>query len=913
VLSIAGLPDGSHLVGTYDDGLVHLDGERQTRYTVDDGLPSGIVNAILPTGESGAAWVATDGGVVEWRSGRILPAPHPDVANAVALEMTPGPDGELWFALRTGGALIWRGNEVHALSAAEGLTDQIVWAVRRDRSGRMWLGSNGDGAFVVEHGAITRLGQTEGLANPFVWQILPDERGDVWMYTNQGLDRYRDGAFRHYGRADGLFEPEGNTTAALESSDGTLWFGTVTGLYRYTAADERPNLVAPPIVIEEVHVEDVGRLAPGAEVPPRPGMVAVRLAALSFRDEASVRYRYRLIGLDDRWSPPISRPELSWTGLPPGRYRLEVVGVNDSGVASRTAAAFPFRILPAFWQTWRFRIALGLLFAGAVGAVPLARARHLDRERRRLERVVAARTEALRESEARVRDILEHSTNLFYSRAPSGEITYLSPQSERYLRCAQDERLTWDDVVSDDRHSRAASALACTLVAGGLAPSPYELELARRDGGRTWVEVNEAPLIRDGKVVSVVGAFTDITERKRGEMERALLEEQLRQSQKMEAIGRLAGGIAHDFNNLLTSVMGHAALATETLGRDHEVAADLEEVRIASERAAKLVAQLLAFGRRQIIQPTVLDLNAGVTEATRMLERLLGEDLRLDCVLDERTPPVRMDPGQLDQILVNLALNARENMPTGGTLTISTAPGALSRALDEGVVEGPCAMLRVRDTGHGMDEATRARVFEPFFTTKAVGEGSGLGLATVYGIVKQNHGHISVESAPGAGATFDVLIPAASTGAATDTSARRRAVASPAGAGDSETVLLVEDQDDVRAVLATTLERAGFRVLAASDGASAYATAIAERGRIAILVTDMVMPGMSGKEVAERVTAVHPETGVLFVSGYTDEALGMRGVLVPETEWLQKPFAPGTLVERVRGILPGEGKGPTVN
>ncbi len=396
----------------------------------------------------------------------------------------------------------------------------------------------------------------------------------------------------------------------------------------------------------------------------------------------------------------------------------------------------------------------------------------------------------------------------------------------------------------------------------------------------------------------------DLETRTKMEEARHVLEEQLGQSRKMEAVGRLAGGVAHDFNNLLTAILGYSSLVLDQLDPGHPARADVEEMRRAGESAASLTQQLLAFSRKQILQPQVLDLNHVVTRADSLLQRLIGEHISLVTSLDAALDRVSADPGQLEQVIVNLAINARDAMPDGGKLTIETANVELDEAYVEqhgGSSPGPHVMLAVSDTGIGMDAETSARIFEPFFTTKRRGEGTGLGLSTVYGIVTQSGGSIWVYSEPGQGTTFKVYFPRAAQ------DRRPAAPAAPAaraeGLAGTETILLAEDQPEVRSVACAVLTRYGYRVLEASCGEEALEVLRGHREPVHLLLSDVVMPSMSGPELARLVQLQRPGIRVLFASGYTDDAIVRHGVLDPGVAFLQKPFTPTALLRKIRELL----------
>jgi len=429
-----------------------------------------------------------------------------------------------------------------------------------------------------------------------------------------------------------------------------------------------------------------------------------------------------------------------------------------------------------------------------------------------------------------------------------------------------------------------------------------EESIVRRDGERVPLEVSAVPIEYRGARGALVFAV-DLSERRRSEQERARLEAQFRQAQKMEAVGRLAGGVAHDFNNLLTVILGYADEAVARLAAADPARADLLEIRRAGESAAALTRQLLAFSRQQVLAPAILDLNAVLAPLEGMLARLLGADVEVRLRLAPSLGRVEADANQLEQVVMNLAVNARDAMPDGGRLTIETADVELDDAYAEqhvGVEPGPYVMLAISDDGCGMDAATRERLFEPFFTTKEGGRGTGLGLATVYGIVKQSGGHIWIYSEPGQGTTFRVYLPRVE-GAAP---APRREAPAPA-AGGGETVLVVEDQEALRQLLARLLTAAGYRVLTAANGVEALRASAAHDGAVHLVLTDVVMPEMGGLELTASLRARHPGLRVLFMSGYTEEAVARHGVLDPARNFLGKPFTAADLARRVRELLDG--------
>lgn len=505
---------------------------------------------------------------------------------------------------------------------------------------------------------------------------------------------------------------------------------------------------------------------------------------------------------------------------------------------------------------------------------------------------------ALRDSEERYRDLVENAHDIIYSQDLQGNYTSMNKAGMQITGYTHEEALALNtqQTVAPEYLPKAQEMLTAKL--NGEHVTAYEVEIIAKDGHRITVEANTKLVYHDGVPVGVQGIARDVTERKQ-------LEEQLRQSQKMEAIGQLAGGVAHDFNNLLTAINGYSSLALQRLEDGHSIRPYLEEVKKAGDRAANLTRQLLAFGRKQILQPLAINLNDVVTDMNKMLQRLIGEDIRLTAKLDPALKRIKADPGQVEQVLVNLVVNARDAMPRGGKLTIETATVELDSdyaGKHIGFVPGKYVMLAVSDTGTGMSDDTRARIFDPFFTTKEKGKGTGLGLSTVYGIIKQSGGNIWVYSELGHGTTFKVYLPQL----ATPTLKTESAVVELAPSGGSETILIVEDEDVVRGLAQKILEQSGYRVMAASRGAEAIRLCQERTESIDLLLTDVVMPETSGKEVADRVSELLPGLRVLFMSGYTDEAIVHHGVLDSSVEFIQKPFTPAALVKRVREVLDAE-------
>jgi PAS domain S-box-containing protein len=539
------------------------------------------------------------------------------------------------------------------------------------------------------------------------------------------------------------------------------------------------------------------------------------------------------------------------------------------------------------------------LLKGYLARLTVAVRRELQEARNR--RQQRATEEAARRQQRRLAMAVEASgAGVFEYWAPAD--MYFSERCAEVLGYQENELPGFDGffdwmleiVHPDDRadFQRARAAFA----AGQTDQCKGELRLRHRDGHWVEVEVNAKAIQRtdDGTLANVVGVLLDLTERKR-------LEAQFRQAQKMEAVGRLAGGVAHDFNNLLTIILSFGSFVRNALDPQSRAYQDLDEVLKAGNRAATLTGQLLAFSRRNTIAPRVINVNDVVKEADRMLRRVLGEDVELLGVLSPDIWNVKIDPGAFEQVLVNLAVNARDAMPEGGKLMIETENVRLDEGYTAGMGEVPAGsyvVVAMSDTGSGMDSATQARIFEPFFTTKELGKGTGLGLSTCYGIVNQAEGYIAVYSEPGKGTNFRIYLPKVSQ------PADLPALPPPTGElRGSEVVLVVEDDDRVRSLASRTLSWLGYKVIEASSGAEAVATYQDTISSVNLLLTDVVMPGMTGKQLADRLVALNPSLMVLYMSGYTPNSILQGGVLETGSHIVQKPFTPESLGGKVRHVL----------
>ena len=516
--------------------------------------------------------------------------------------------------------------------------------------------------------------------------------------------------------------------------------------------------------------------------------------------------------------------------------------------------------------------------------------------------------DALRASEARFRRLAESGVVGITIAESSGKVVEANDTFLGMVGYSRDDLqaglVSWTGMPPPDWTQPNAVATA-QLRAHGFA-RPWEKKYIRKDGSLVPVLVGIATLEGAKNILVSI----DLTDLKRAEagltrVEEALCrsEEQLRQSQKMEAVGRLAGGVAHDFNNVLSVILSYGELILRDLKPTDPLRTDIEEIRKAASRAAGLTRQLLTFSRQQVFEPKVIDLHEVLTGMGNMLQRILGEDVELVCVAPKSPGRVKVDPSHIEQVILNLVVNARDAMPTGGNLTIETA----NVILDEDYAQhdllakaGAYVMMAVSDTGAGMDRGTQTRIFEPFFTTKELGKGTGLGLSTVFGIVRQSGGNVWVYSEPGMGTTFKLYLPRVD-----DEVDSIRMPVAPATLSGSETVLLVEDDEQVRTIAMSILRRQGYHVIAAQHAAEAMLLSESHSGPIDLLLTDVVMPQMSGPELAKRLATTWPKMKVLCMSGYTDDSIVRHGVLASGVAFLQKPITPDLLATKVREVLDG--------
>jgi PAS domain S-box-containing protein len=593
-----------------------------------------------------------------------------------------------------------------------------------------------------------------------------------------------------------------------------------------------------------------------------------------------------------------------WSGQPflsvwknaVGLYLLNFFG--SAGIAGLIALFYQQGHIYAFLFAVPVTILLYRLYRYHVDQYEQAQ-QHIDQLNELYQQAIQTQ-EAQRRSEERYRSLVEAASDAIFSLSPDHTISSLNSAFQKITGWACDD---WIGRRFEDLMHRgdvpAAQEMLQRVFQGQTLLLP-ELRLGRKSGDHVVVECTMTPHMQDGQVIGLLGIARDMTERKR-------LEDSLRQSQKMEAIGRLAGGIAHDFNNLLVVIIGYSDMVLEEMDKSSRSWTRLDEVRKAGERAAALTRQLLAFSRKQVIEPVPLNLNSIVTDMNKMLRRVIGEDIELINTLDPSLGIVKADPSQIEQVILNLAVNSRDAMPAGGKLTIQTRnaeDSEVSAAVKTQARAGRYVVLEVTDTGSGIPGEIQGLIFEPFFTTKEKGKGTGLGLATVYGIVNQSAGYLALDSAPGQGASFKMFFPRVH-----EEVKLAKPIALHRTAAAKETVLLVEDEDVVRGLASTILNHSGYHVLEARACEQALQISKEHSGPIHALVTDVVMPQMSGPQLAEMIQTVRRDIKILYMSGYTNELISHYGMLESGAMFLQKPFSPETFASKMHELLkPAEAK-----
>jgi PAS domain S-box-containing protein len=850
------------------------------------------------------------------------------------LNLASGRDGAIWVA-SAGGIFRVKDGAYQQWSVAEGQVVPVHW-ICEDNEGVVWGGTL-KGIVRLKDNRISIIDRQHGLFDDNIYSVIPDDLGNLWVDSNRGIFSVSRQSVNDF--ADGktarvqctvfdgmdsvkLSDKTTQERVACKTSDGRIWFPSANGVVMIDPAHIPTNQVAPQVHIDLVKADgrEVAR-GEAVTVPPGKGELEFHFDASTYIAPQKARFRYQLQGYDNDWVDAGNRRMAFYTNLKPGAYTFQVIAANADGVWNRSGDSMNIQLLPHYYQTDWFYLLCGGLACGALAGLYAGRFRHLMHKQRtlqqardRLESEVQKRTSELRDEieerkqlEAELsreqdlwRTLLDNSPDHIYFKDAQSRFIKSSKSMTRLFGVESPDELlgqTDFDFFSDE-HARPAFEDEQEIIRNGRPMIDKEEREVWKDGHVTWASSTKMPLrAAAGKIIGIMGISRDITERKR-------LEDHLIQSQKLETVGKLAGGIAHEFNSILTAIIGHAELLREDLPAGSPLAQNATAISQSADRAAILTRQLLAYGRKQFLRPEALNLNQVITGMSGVLNHLMGGDtVAVSIVPAAGLKPVKADAGQIEQVIMNLAMNARDAMPGGGKLTLETAnvtfgPDDLGRHPE--LKPGGYVMLAISDTGRGMSEGVKARAFEPFFTTKDVGQGTGLGLSTCYGIVKQSGGHINVYSEPGRGTTFKIYLPQL----ASLPPVPLERLESPELPRGTETILLVEDDPALREMAATLLRRLGYTVLAAANGVEALSLKQQnDTGHVDLLLTDVVMPHMSGRELADRVRALFPQTRILFTSAYTENAIADQGGLDKGVALLQKPFTPSALARKVREML----------
>jgi len=836
--------------------------------------------------------------------------------------------GAVWIGTTDHGLFRVTDRDFTRINRIEGLPADRITSLAIDKDGCAWAGIFGHGLASVRDEKVTLFGLEQGLPAQIVASIVEDGKAYYWMGTDRGIIRVSNedlhrvqqdlastATFALYDNHDGVGWgncADGNQPTALKDANGRLWFATLNGVVMADLSMLRLNTNPPPVVVERVVFTDRSGqkqklLPPFTNVVSLPaGCVELefQFAALSFTSSDKLLMSFMLEGrgVSTNWLDISSRRKLVFHSPPsPGSYRLHVKARNNDGVWNQTGASLDFVMEPFLWQSLGFRIFAVVGLSGGCGLI----AWRMTRSRYRRHIALLEQQRALEHEQARLADVMEATSDLVAFADSDGRLLHLNPAGRKLLGYSAREDISHLNLNSmfpvweTDRVIKEA------------------VPAARRDG--TW-EGESALVARDGREIPVSQVIIshksagrdisflstvarDITERKQAEKDKERLLEELLQSRKMESVGRLAGGIAHDFNNMMQVVLGNAGLALNLCQPQTELHAHLKEIENSANRSADLTRRLLAFARKQKARPQVLDLNQTVSGMLKMLERLIGENIILSWMPAHDLWAVKMDPIQIDQILANLAVNARDAIAGHGVVTIQTANVVFDETFARVHVDrvsGQYVVLSVGDTGGGMTPEVVEHIFEPFYTTKAVGAGTGLGLATVFGIVKQNQGWVEVETEPGRGSTFKLFLPRCESTPVPQNDADPDETALRGG---TETLLVVEDEPSILELTSTILKQCGYTVLSAETPEKAISLAAAEPGKIHLLVSDVVMPGMSGKDLRDKLQAARPGLECLFMSGFDRNVFGANGARDPGLQFLQKPFTQQELAGMVRALL----------
>jgi len=890
--------DGTIWLGTDDHGLLRTGPGGSRLIGIEEGLPATSVTALCRDSR-GHIWAGTVFGGVRVEGETLIPLEAEGLAEAYVSQILEGPDGRIWAATDQG-LYVHDGIRFSCAVANEQLDYMDPICVLFTASGQQLVGTNGRGVVVLEDGRISEpAGFPPPLRSAIVWALEEDEDGRLWIGTNQGPWLRSGSTFRSIFVEIGLPAAEiSSPEAILTDGRGNVWFGCDRGAIRLESSTLGEETAAhhPRLQITGIRINGHDAM-PTADIElfSHKDSLEVDFQFFSFRNPHEARYRYRLAGLEaGEWSPWSAHRSISLYRLPPGSYTFELEGISGYGEQASLLDGFTLTVPRPFHATWTFRLGLLLLLGAMAGLFLHLRQRRFAAERARLESQVERRTRQFVESEKKYRGLVEKSP-----------LAIAIHRGQRFLFSNhQMEALTgWDSreltgqpievIVPRNLEERLVVESRERESEEAPASNQFEIDLLNRDGSRRTVQAFSRRIVFEGQP-AVMTQFLDITDRKS-------LEAQFLRVQRMEAVGRLAGSIAHDFNNLLTVIMGYTELGLANPGLNEKLKRHLTMITGTTKRARKLTRALLAFSRQQVINLQPVDLNSVVEGFATMLRELIGETIAFDVQPGEDLRTVHADPGQLEQVLMNLCINARDAMPDGGRITVRTYNRDVSAEFAEShhwAAEGEYVCIEVSDSGVGMSPETVVRIFEPFFSTKPQGEGTGLGLSTVFGIVNQHKGLIDVHSRPGKGSTFSICLPVTHESIPRETKDSNEEL--PPGEG---TILVVEDQEDVRAINEEILTAHGFRTVSAENGLEAVELFRQSPKSVDLVLMDLTMPKMGGWDAYLAMREIDPGVRVVFNSGHaTDEEI-IEKIRHSGRELILKPFARRILLQTIHRVL----------
>jgi len=890
--------DGTLWIGTNNYGLLHMGGGEDRLFTTADGLPQDTITAICADSLD-RIWVGcvVSGARIE-RDGSVVSFDDMGLDEHYIYQLLEGPDGRIW-AVTDQGLHVHDGLGFICVVFNEQLNYMDPICILFTRSGQTLVGTNGMGVVQLEQGRISHPeGYPSALDSAIVWALEEDDEGRIWIGTNQGPWLNQQGSFRNIFVEIGLPAAEIASPQAIHTDrQGNVWFGCDRGAIRLDALSlaRKTRIHNPRLKITGIRIN--GRETPtSAEVAlgSYKDTLEISFQFFSFRNPDQARYRYRLSGLEtDSWSDWSPHRRVSFYRLPPGRYRFDLEGISGYGERVSCAGTFSLLVPTPFHMTLIFRVGLVLLLAAMVALFFHLRQRRFTAERAKLESQVEQRTHQFVESEKKYRSLVELSPLAI---AIHRQQRFLLGNRQMELLSGWDSReLVGQPIqVIVPRHLEEKLVSEARLRESGEDPSNnYEIDLLNRDGTRRAVQVFSRRIDFEDQP-AVMTQFLDITDQKS-------LEAQFLRVQRMEAVGRLAGSIAHDFNNLLTVIMGYSELGLANSEVGGKLRRHLQAITDTTARARKLTRALLAFSRQQVINLQPVDPNLVIKSFTTMLRQLIGETISFNVQPGEEIRTIFADPGQVEQVLMNLCINARDAMADGGEITIRTfncdisAEEAISRHWAE---EGEYVCIEIIDTGIGMHPETMVRIFEPFYSTKPQGEGTGLGLSTVFGIVNQHKGLIDVQSRPGKGSCFSIYLPITRE----KVQEEQRPAGDPFPPGDG-TILVVEDQDDVREINEEILQQQGYRTVSARDGLQAVEIFAQSPRDIDLVLMDLTMPRMGGWDACQAMNEIDPDVRVIFNSGHATDERIIEQIRHSGRELILKPFNRMTLLSTIHRVI----------